>query len=168
PHLRVRSGGVRHNDSSGPGKCARISNVGMSDSTTVDALEQRLMADWPHLSAARDRANRATAGLRSALRTFDSADTVIVVSGSLARKEFTPGSDIDWTLLVDGSADPRHYDLTAKINTVVADIASKPTGAEGTFGAMVFSHDLIHEIGGEDDYEPEHDPKTTSVVGVRS
>ena len=33
----------------------------------------------------------------------------------------------------------------------VEPIASKPPGAEGTFGSMVFSHDLIHEIGGEDD-----------------
>jgi hypothetical protein len=124
---------------------------GMCDSTTVDVLEQRLKADWGHLRTARDRANNTTAELRSALKTFDSADTVIVVSGALARKEFTAGSDIDWTLLVDGSADPRHYDLTAKINTVVEGIAGKPVGAEGTFGAMVFSHDLIHQIGGEDD-----------------
>ena len=65
--------------------------------------------------------------------SFDSADTIIVVSGSLAREEFTSGSDIDWTLPVDGSADPQHYDLTAKINKVVENIAGKPTGAEGTF-----------------------------------
>lgn len=76
---------------------------------------------------------------------------MIVVSGSLARDEFTPGSDIDWTLLIDGFADPKHYDLTAEINTIVENFAAKPTGAEGTFSAMVFSHDLIHEIGGEDD-----------------
>ncbi|HYZ83198.1 MAG TPA: nucleotidyltransferase domain-containing protein [Bryobacteraceae bacterium] len=123
----------------------------MTDASTVDQLEQRLGADWTHLRDAREKANCTTTQLREALKRFDSADTVIVVSGSLARKEFTSGSDIDWTLLVDGSADPQHYDLTAKINEIVDAIAGKPTGAEGTFSAMVFSHDLIHDIGGEDD-----------------
>jgi hypothetical protein len=74
-----------------------------------------------------------------------------VVSGSLARDEFTLGSDIDWTLLIDGSADPKHYDLTTKIGDVISGIAKKPVGRERTFGAMVFSHDLVHEIGGDDD-----------------
>lgn len=77
------------------------------------------------------------------MNSDDSADTVIVVSGSLARKEFTSGSDIDWTLLVNGSADPRHYDVTGKINSIVEPIAGKPTGPEGTFSAMVFNHDLM-------------------------
>jgi len=34
---------------------------------------------------------------------------------------------------------------------VINPLASKPTGPEGNFGKMVFSHGLIHEIGGEDD-----------------
>jgi hypothetical protein len=76
---------------------------------------------------------------------------VVVVSGSLARNEFTAGSDVDWTLLIDGQADPQHYNLTAAINAIVGEIAAKPTGAEGTFSGMVFSHDLVHQIGGEDD-----------------
>lgn len=123
----------------------------MPDPTTTEQLEQRLGADWAHLRAARAWAISTKSELRSALKGFDSADTVIVVSGSLARNEFTSGSDIDWTLLIDGFADPRHYDLTGKINTIVEKIAAKSTGAEGTFSAMVFSHDLINEIGGEDD-----------------
>jgi len=40
-----------------------------------------------------------------AAAALDSEDTSIVVSGSLARDEYTAGSDIDWTLLVDGSVD---------------------------------------------------------------
>lgn len=74
-----------------------------------------------------------------------------MVSGSLARSEFTTGSDIDWSLLIDGSADPDHYDAVAEIARLVGPLAGKPVGAEGAFGTMVFSHDLIHEIGGEDD-----------------
>jgi hypothetical protein len=69
----------------------------------------------------------------------------------LGRDEFTSGSDIDWSLLIDGSADPKHYDLLRQIGGVIDTIAAKPTGPEGTFGRMVFSHGLIHEIGGDDD-----------------
>ena len=123
----------------------------MSDLSTVELLEQRVEANWSHLRDARKGANDTIAKLRSALKGFDSADTVIVVSGSLARKEFTSGSDIDWTLLVDGSAAPEHFDLAVAIGPVVNKFAAKSTGPEGTFGGMVFSHDLVHDIGGEDD-----------------
>ena len=119
--------------------------------SNIERLEQRLHADWAHIKAAQKLAIAKRAELRSALAGLDSEDTSIVVSGSLARDEFTEGSDIDWTLLIDGSADPGHYDLTARIKASVDRIAAKPTGAEGLFSTMVFSHDLIHQIGGDDD-----------------
>ena len=83
--------------------------------TQVEQLEQRLHADWSHLREARSAARERSAGLRKALAGLDSEDTSVVVSGSLARGEFTSGSDIDWTLLIDGSADPRHHDLFREI-----------------------------------------------------
>ena len=73
------------------------------------------------------------------------------MSGSLARDEFTSGSDIDWMLLIDGQADPKHHDLYRLVDSRVRQLAVKSPGEEGTFGTMVFSHNLIHEIGGEDD-----------------
>src|ERR1051326_7201592 len=117
----------------------------------VERLEQRLLADWRHLRQAHSVADEKRESLRAALAGLDSEDTSIVVSGSLARGEFTSGSDIDWRLLVDGSADPRHHDLFREIGERIKPLASKEPGAEGAFGSMVFSHDLIHEIGGEDD-----------------
>lgn len=119
--------------------------------TKVEQLEQRLHADWSHLRRARLAAAETKAGLQKALAGLDSEDTSVVVSGSLGRGEFTSGSDIDWTLLIDGSADPRHHDLFREIEMKVKPLAFKGPGSEGTFGSMVFSHDLIHEIGGEDD-----------------
>jgi predicted nucleotidyltransferase len=103
------------------------------------------------LQLAKTRAEDKRRELQEALRGLDSEDTSVVVSGSLARDEFTEGSDIDWTLLIDGSADPKHYDLVGRIDALIRKPEIKPTGAEGTFAAMVFSHDLIHQIGGEDD-----------------
>lgn len=118
---------------------------------SIDRLEKRLHANWTHLKEARQLATDTRRRLGDALSGLDSEDTSIVVDGSLARGEFTEGSDIDWTLLIDGAADPLHYDLTRKIKQKVAPFVKKDTGAEGLFGAMVFSHDLIHQIGGEDD-----------------
>ncbi len=119
--------------------------------TNIGQLEKRLGVTWTNLKDARTLAAAKRAELRQSVKGLDTEDTSVVVSGSLARDEFTSGSDIDWTLLIDGSADPGHYDLTEKIRRVVDKVAAKPTGTEGTFNAMVFSHDLIHEIGGQDD-----------------
>lgn len=123
----------------------------MDSADSVSRLEQSLGCAWPHLRDAKRRAEAKRRELRDALDGFASEDTSIVVSGSLARDEFTDGSDIDWTLLIDGLADPKHYDLCREIGKVVDAHSSKKPGPEGTFGAMVFSHDLIHQIGGEDD-----------------
>lgn len=117
----------------------------------VQVLEARLGGNWEHIRNARERAHNRRNELKSALSGFDSEDTSVVVFGSLARDEFTEGSDIDWTLVIDGSADPKHLDLVHEVDQVIAKQASRPTGREGTFGKMVFSHDLIHQIGGEDD-----------------
>ena len=120
-------------------------------STKIELLEQRLSCDWRHLRKARVLAQDTRRKLGDVLVGLDSEDTSIVVSGSLARDEFTTGSDIDWTLHIDGSADPRHHDLYQEIALKVGPLASKKPGVEGAFGSMIFSHELIHEIGGEDD-----------------
>jgi hypothetical protein len=38
----------------------------------------------------------------------DSEDRSVVAFGSVRRDEWTSGSDLDWTLLIDGTADPAH------------------------------------------------------------
>jgi hypothetical protein len=57
----------------------------------------------------------------------------------------------DWTLLVDGFADPAHLGLTREVGAIVKEYCAKQTGREEVFGTMAFSHDLVHQIGGEDD-----------------
>lgn len=55
-------------------------------------------------------AKRKTTDLRerlSALSEFSSEDASVVVFGSVGRGEVTDASDVDWTLLVDGPADPQ-------------------------------------------------------------
>ncbi len=82
---------------------------------------------------------------------LNSDDTSIVAFGSLARDEFTPGSDVDWTILIDGVADPKHFELARQVREVLDAVGAKPPGQEAIFGNMAFSHPIIHQIGGEDD-----------------
>jgi predicted nucleotidyltransferase len=84
---------------------------------------------------------------------YTSEDTSIVVFGSLARQELTSGSDLDWTLLVDGLANSDHLPITQEIRGVLEERLPnfKPPGQTGTFGNLTFSHDLVHQIGGQND-----------------
>jgi len=117
----------------------------------MDILAARVGQKWAHLVAAQEFAIGEQRKLESALTEFASADSSIVVFGSLGRHEFTPGSDIDWTLLVDGMADPAHWDTALEIRRRLKDLGHTPPGREGVFGHLAFSHNLIHQIGGEDD-----------------
>lgn len=82
---------------------------------------------------------------------FLTEDTSVVVFGSLARDEYTSGSDADWTLLIDGEANSDHLKVVQKIKSSIKDIFAKPPNATGAFGGMTFSHQLIHNIGGAED-----------------
>jgi hypothetical protein len=89
--------------------------------------------------------------MRTRLHDLVPPDTSIVVFGSLARLETTRDSDVDWTLLVDGAADSQHLDTALEIEGRLQALEARPPGQEGTFGGLAFSHDLVHNIGGEDD-----------------
>ncbi|HMF78732.1 MAG TPA: nucleotidyltransferase domain-containing protein [Bryobacteraceae bacterium] len=117
----------------------------------LQALQRKHAANWPNLVSARERASAKRGELRNALAGKDSEDTSIVVFGSLARDEFTNGSDIDWTLLIDGFADTQHLNLAKNIREIVKTCSEKDPGPEATFGSMAWSHSLVHLIGGEDD-----------------
>src|SRR5438128_166873 len=119
-------------------------------SSFVLELANRCGCHWPTIEKAQkdaeeERSKRA--------EQFSSAglvptDTSLVVFGSLARGEWTQGSDLDWTLLVDGQVDGQHADIAHKIADLVSE---RPPGPTGVFGGLTFSHDIVHFIGGDDD-----------------
>jgi len=117
----------------------------------LDTLESRTGSHWKNLRIARETSDREGAEITAALDTFPTADASIVVVGSLARKEFTPASDIDWTLLLDGMSRPQDDQLARDIRRALDGIDKNQPGREGVFGTFVSSHDLIHRIGGETD-----------------
>ena len=118
--------------------------------TPLDILRDRLGEEWPAIYRAREVSEGQKCEVRSWLDNLDPADTSIVVFGSLARQEWTSGSDLDWTLLVDGEADPQHLQAAQRIGQTLQERVRGP-GPTGLFGNMAFSHDIIHRIGGQDD-----------------
>jgi predicted nucleotidyltransferase len=93
--------------------------------------------------------------LSSEIGKYTTEDTSLIVFGSLARGEWTSGSDLDWTYLIDGEADSDHLAIAQDIQRVLERRKNskkfRPPGASGTFGNMAFSHDIIHQIGGQSD-----------------
>jgi predicted nucleotidyltransferase len=117
----------------------------------VDLLAAKVGGDWQNLAAARTFTQRYRQDLAQKFSGLDTEDTSIVVFGSLGRDEATSRSDVDWTLLIDGIADPQHPNTAHEIQQRLAKIQAKPPGREGTFGNLAFSHQILHWIGGEDD-----------------
>jgi predicted nucleotidyltransferase len=91
--------------------------------------------------------------LSNEIPRYTSEDTSLVVFGSLSRGEWTSSSDLDWTYLIDGEANSDHLFIAQKIHKLLEQNREKfrPPGQTGTFGNLAFSHDIIHQIGGQSD-----------------
>jgi len=117
----------------------------------VEKLEGLYGVQWQFLAAARTRAEEQLGQLDTVCSSVIPPDTSLVVFGSLARKEFTEASDVDWTLLVDGITIPEHSTVARQLEDKLKELHLAPPGQTGTFGNIAASHNLIHFIGGEDD-----------------
>lgn len=89
--------------------------------------------------------------LSSELPKYTTEDTSLMVFGSLARGEWTSKSDLDWTYLIDGVANSDHQRISQQIRFLLKKKKIIGPGATGTFGDMAFSHDIVHQIGGQND-----------------
>jgi predicted nucleotidyltransferase len=126
----------------------------MKPSAPVDPitlLQSTVGEEWPAINRAIARAIDTNKKLDKTVKGLSSTDASIVVFGSLARKEWTSKSDVDWTLLVDGQADPEHLEVSQKVAARLKDGGFPGPGATGIFGNMTFSHDLVQKIGGRED-----------------
>ena len=124
---------------------------------SMDELRTRCGREWPAIAKAKRESAGRLDDLRQIVRDagdgspLDSEDISVVAFGSLAREEWTEGSDLDWSLLIDGGADHEHAHTAAEFKRKLAESKFKRPGPTGVFGNLTFSHDLIHLIGGEDD-----------------
>jgi predicted nucleotidyltransferase len=118
---------------------------------TLDRLESSLGCDWRAIRKARSDATARQNQLDELFRGQNSPDTSLVVFGSVARQEVTSSSDLDWILLIDGQSIPEHKEQERVIESILTESKYIEPGKSGVFGKMVGSHDLVHNIGGEDD-----------------
>jgi predicted nucleotidyltransferase len=118
-----------------------------------ERLQKKAGVRWTALEEARRMSLQKRAEIQTIISNerLLSSETSLILYGSLARMECTPGSDVDWTLLIDGQADPKHLSLTHGIESALKAAKLADPNPRGAFGNMIFSHDLIHKIGGEDD-----------------
>ena len=124
-----------------------------NDSTpsNVQLLERQLGSNWPAIRKAQANTAEKRRDLDELFRDRNSPDTSVVVFGSVARGEETSSSDLDWILLIDGQSAPEHKEQERDIEHTLGLKRYIEPGTSGVFGRMVGSHDLIHNIGGEDD-----------------
>lgn len=121
----------------------------VSDSVTL--LQSRLGEEWPSIDLARSKTAQISQKIERTLSGLTSTDVSMVVFGSLARKEWTNKSDVDWTLLIDGQADPQHLEAAQEVSRRLKKGNFPDPGKTGIFGNMTFSHDLVQKIGGRED-----------------
>jgi predicted nucleotidyltransferase len=117
----------------------------------IELLREKVGCEWPNIEQAQRLTASTQERLRTLLREQDPSDTSIVVFGSLARGEYTLGSDVDWTLLIDGQADEGHYGQARSIGRLLAKENFHEPGPTGVFGNIAFSHPILHQIGGQED-----------------
>ncbi len=127
--------------------------------STIAKLAAECEAVWDAYGIAVTATRNAETVLIQALRDeagtdrILDADSALVLCGSFARYEMVPGSDCDWTLLINGVVSNHHADVARQISRAIkrADQEKKgicAPGSSGTFGNMSFSHELVHRIGG--------------------
>jgi hypothetical protein len=127
----------------------------MSDSyftaSNLDVLENQLGRNWASIRKASEDTTKRRRELDELFRDRNSPDTSLVVLGSVARQEVTSSSDLDWILLIDGQSVPEHKEQEREVESHLCSHRFIEPGKSGVFGRMVGSHDLVHNIGGEDD-----------------
>lgn len=129
-----------------------ISHLGLTDST-------------PGLTATAARSDELIERMRSGLAGHGADGKLDVVAfGSLARREYTDASDVDYLVIVnampDDPATPRA--LVQKVNELIAAEAdaakttSKAPGTSGLFGTAAGIFDIVDQVGLEGDTNHTH------------
>lgn len=120
--------------------------------TALDRLRGTSPNRWPNMAAAQALSHQKMAVLSKIAGDLPQTDEgSLVVFGSLARGEFTEGSDLDWTIMIDGRADSNHLEVVHALKRRLQEEGFGKPGPTEVFGGLVFSHELIHAIGGDED-----------------
>lgn len=121
--------------------------------SALEELQKKCNTRWEHLHAARLEAQQQLEEFRDLILTekTESQHISVVIFGSLARGEWTNKSDLDWTLLIDGPVDSKHATEANRLALRVTQHGFRQPGPTALFGKLAISHNLVHEIGGQED-----------------
>jgi len=119
----------------------------------IEELQKKCGVAWEHIQEARRDAVQELQRFRQLVLTekTESQDVSVVIFGSLARREWNCFSDLDWTLLIDGPVDSKHAAEANQLALKVKEAGFRQPGPTALFGKLAISHNLVHEIGGQDD-----------------
>lgn len=124
----------------------------MTGSNIIREFGNSVGKEWINIFRSLDKTDETILKIKSQFKApYFNSDLDFVVYGSIARKECTEDSDVDWTLLIDGQANADHLTTAQLIREKIADAGLNQAGFKGMFGRTTISHDLIHNIGGQED-----------------
>ncbi|MBZ0186737.1 MAG: DUF294 nucleotidyltransferase-like domain-containing protein, partial [Candidatus Obscuribacterales bacterium] len=130
----------------------------------LEHIEREADCTFPNLREAAQRSSRRVEELEASIskefaalssRGIDTTDIGLLVTGSIARREVTEGSDCDYLLV--SNATPSHEAVVASLNavdTVLRDLELVEPGAQGVFGEFTTASELFIRIGLERDSNP--------------
>lgn len=140
----------------------------MNDGDLRQALEQAGWQDLalPNLHSAYELSEQRIGAARAQLRedlSDGGPDLDVVAFGSLARREMTTASDLDWLVVVHSvDKEPgtvaRALDAADGLRSILGGEGGliAPPGSSGVFGQMVSAVDLVEVIGLQDDTNHSH------------
>lgn len=106
------------------------------------------------ISRAKEYSEAKLIEIRSALEKIVSNDQIVPTCGSLARREASQESDVDYFIISrsqrssDESPTPDLYEAVKK---AIGDIMGRPPAEDGSFMKVVHQDELLKNIGGEGD-----------------
>jgi Putative nucleotidyltransferase DUF294 len=119
---------------------------------SLERLASLGVAEFPHLRAAHALATEQIEDARFQLQDSTPADVSVVLFGSWARRELTPGSDNDWAILApDGREIDRDVEELAAQCRLMFNEGGKAPGAQDVFGVPFAWPPLPRHIGLDDD-----------------
>lgn len=103
------------------------------------------------IQAAKDYSNLRIDELRLSLRGLAKSysNVTVVIVGSLARRDASAESDIDYFAIVDG--DDSYPDLMADLGEEVKKLGFKPPAADGAFASVLKRSAFLESIGGAEE-----------------
>ena len=118
---------------------------------SLPALDQAAKGSRAEIEQFKTQIKEVLEELSEGKEYTDLHKTDVVLLGSIARYEATPGSDCDYFVLQNGASPETSQDLVVAVETVRKRLEYHEPGGQGVFGNIVIAPNLYESIGLESD-----------------